>query len=64
MSRFICKKGKVVTIKKGDECCIVKMRCPLLFVRRPIWVKGRLKYIEVQVVSEWMAEQVENIKCD
>ena len=64
MGRFICKKGKVVTLKKGDECCMVKMRCPLLFVRRPIWVKGRLKYIEVQVVSESMAELPENIICD
>ncbi len=57
MGRYLCAKGKKVTIKKANEYCILA-RCPELKVHRPIIVKGRLKFVDVQVVSETMTELV------
>lgn len=53
MSRYICNKGKKVTIKKANDYCILQ-NCPELFVNRPVFENNgsRLKHITVPVVLE------------
>jgi len=67
VARFTCKKhvkSKHIALKKGDNCCNKKMHCPFLYVRRPYFDRGVLKFTDVRVVSEFMSEIPDNIKCD
>lgn len=60
MARYVCKKEKAVTIKKANNYCLLN-RCSELCVRRPIFKRGRLHYVIVQVISEWLMDS--DFKC-
>lgn len=54
--RYVCSKGKKVTMKKANDYCLLKTRCPELMVQKMILVKGRLKRILIPVVPVTMTE--------
>lgn len=55
MSRFYCeKKQELVGSIKGNDCCMIKKRCPHLMVK--MWEKHLRKYIRVPVVPRSMTE--------
>ena len=60
MGRYVCRKNKIVTIKKANDYCILQ-RCPELAVRRPVIKNRRLEYVIVPVVLETLAEV--NVSC-
>lgn len=64
MARYFCAKNKAtVTMKKVNEYCLLKARCPELMVKKVIMKKGRLSYVYLRVVPEMLAD-VKNLCLD
>lgn len=57
MGRYFCQKKQAkVTMKKANDYCLLKTRCPELMIQKKILVKGRLKKIFIPVVPVTMTE--------